>query len=277
MQLGASRMVVLGPGGMLGQMVCRYFAGRVGELVCFSERFGFDPPGVVVRKLLALRPDMVINCVGKFERMPSDGSGLYLVNAVLPLELRIVLPEQTVIVHPSTDGVFSGKGTRPYAAIQPADAEDAYGWSKHLGEQALLGRGNTVVLRTSLIGPDKRPEGAGLLNWFLRQPDGAVLKGFTNHWWNGITTLEWCRQVETMLQEDLGSGARLVQLGTANAISKDGLLRLFAEIFGKSVRIDAHEAAAPVNRVLLSQVTCRPIREQLEELQGVARNFIDGD
>lgn len=270
MNLSDARTVVLGAAGMLGQMVCRYFEPRVRELVRFRQRFGSEPPGAAARKLAALEPDVVINCVGRIKQKSQDPGELHYANAVLPLEWKALLPAGTVLVHPSTDCVFSGKAVRPYKVTDPADAEDVYGWSKHLGETALMDRPNTLILRVSIIGPDDRPEGPGLLNWFLRQPDGAKLKGFTNHWWNGITTWEWCRQVEALLEEGnfQGSGrGRLMQLGTADAISKDGLLRLFAEMFGKPVRIEAHETPQPVYRVLEPEVVCKPIREQLGELR----------
>lgn len=270
MNLAVSRMVVLGPGGMLGQMVCRYFGGRVKELIQFPERFVPEPPGAAVRNLVALMPDLVINCVGKIKQKTQKAGELHYANTVLPLELRALLPPGTVLVHPSTDCVFNGLTRTPYRVTDPVDADDVYGWSKYLGEQALLTRPNTLILRVSIIGPDNRPEGPGLLNWFLRQPDGATVKGFTNHWWNGITTLEWCRQVESFLAAGSGQGETsgvLRQLGTAEAITKDSLLRLFADVFGKQVQIGTHETPQAIYRVLEPEVTCRPIREQLEELR----------
>lgn len=262
-------MVVLGAGGMLGQVVCRHFRPLVGDLIPFSGRFLPGDAGSKVRELASSQPDIVINCAGAIKQRTSDDGALYYANALLPLELKAMLPARTLLIHPSTDCVFSGHSESAYRSDQPADAEDVYGWSKYLGEEALLSRPLTLVPRVSIIGPDEREGGPGLLNWFLRQPDGATLKGFTNHLWNGITTLEWCHQIERRLRsgEDFEPmrGTRL-QLGTEAPIAKCDLLAAFAASFGKRVTIVPHAAESGVNRVLVPDAVCPPIGHQLAEL-----------
>ncbi len=264
-----SRMIVLGARGMLGQVVCRYFRDKVRELAPFSGRFSPADAGRTVRSLAGQRPDIVVNCAGAIKQRTSDDGELYYVNAVLPLEFKALLPPETVLVHPSTDCVFSGRSEAPYHCGQAGDAEDVYGWSKYLGEEALLPRPLTLVPRVSIVGPDDREDGPGLLNWFLRQPDGATINGFTNHHWNGITTLEWCRQIERRLLSGDGlSDARATrfQLGTEASVCKHDLLEAFARKFGKRVTIVPHAGGSAVHRVLRPDTVCPPIDDQLSDL-----------
>lgn len=269
MNLKESRMMVLGARGMLGQVVCRHFRGKVREFIPFAGRFRWADAGSTVRLLAQQDPDIVINCAGAIKQRTSSDGELYHANSLLPLELGALLPPKTLLIHPSTDCVFSGRSESSYSSDRLADAEDAYGWSKYLGEEALLSRPLTLVPRVSIIGPDEREGGPGLLNWFLRQPDGASVKGFTNHLWNGITTLEWCHQIERRLRsgEDftLTRGTRL-QLGTEAPITKCDLLAAIAASFGKCVTIVPHAAESEVNRVLVPDAVCPPIEHQLAEL-----------
>ena len=91
-------------------------------------------------------------------------------------------------MHASSDGVFRPDvGDRN--AVEPGDATDDYGASKCAGERAVLDAGG-LVIRCSIVGPEVL-EPQSLLGWLLRQ-EGEI-RGFTNHLWNGITTLEWAR------------------------------------------------------------------------------------
>jgi hypothetical protein len=54
------------------------------------------------------------------------------------------------------------------------------------------------------------------MNWFLKQK--KYVNGYTNQYWNGITSLEWAKQSLNILQ-NWNLNKNIVQLGT-NVISK---------------------------------------------------------
>ena len=56
------------------------------------------------------------------------------------------------LIYISTDYVFDGRGTRPYAESDPANPISVYGESKRAGElRALAGCNNTLVVRTAWL------------------------------------------------------------------------------------------------------------------------------
>src|ERR1035437_8494613 len=225
-------IVVLGPHGMLGQMVVSWFSHKGYRVIPYEGRFEENSKWLFLNSLNEQEDVIVINCIGKIKQKSTNELDLIWSNSILPLALCEHLKRSVCLIHPSTDCVFDGLTDTPYATNSVPNALDSYGWSKRLGECALSNRPNTFILRVSIIGPDKNPEGKGLLAWFLSNKAGAHLNGFTNHLWNGITTLEWCQQVEKIIHNNIPARpCELIQLGTKEYFTKYQMLELFQKIY----------------------------------------------
>ncbi len=261
------KLIILGSKGMLGQMVKKYFEREKFDIICFDRRFSPENKSEYSDYLRSLRSGYVINCIGKIKQKTNEAGDLLFVNSILPAELRNTLHEDVILIHPSTDCVFNGKMGSPYPATHSADAEDDYGWSKRLGEVVLDGRPNTLIPRVSIIGPDNNPGGKGLLAWVKSNLPGSSVKGFTNHLWNGITTLEWCRQVKNFLNENSEFDFQLVQYGTREFYSKYEMLLMLNEIYELHLQIEPTETEIPVDRRLVPDAVCKNLNQQLEELK----------
>src|SRR5690606_22617416 len=124
----------------------------------------------------------------------------------------------------------------------------------------LFGRPNTIVPRVSIIGPDANPKGKGLLAWVLAQK-GNTIKGFTNHLWNGITTLEWCKKIEELLHQNDKFDFKLEQFGTDESYSKYDMLLLFNKVFDLGMTVDSFESEVPVDRRLSPQIVSKSLPE----------------
>ena len=85
----------------------------------------------------------------------------------------------------ATDCVFSGQ-TGAYSESSAHDALDVYGKTKSLGE---VPSPAVMNLRVSVIGKGSQ----GLYHWVASQPHGAVINGYLDHQWNGITSVEYGR------------------------------------------------------------------------------------
>lgn len=264
-----TKIIILGGKGMLGQMVATFFSKRY-TVSIINERYTFENRSSFFDAIRQEGRGYVINCIGKIKQKSNDLNDLLWVNASLPLDLRINLTKEQFLIHPSTDCVYDGnlKGGK-YKKSHKPNASDEYGWSKYLGEQTLLGFSGSVVVRVSIIGPDKFSKvPKGLLGWFLSNPDRANLKGFTNHYWNGITTLEWCKQIYKLIEtnEIATWEGRLLQLGTKEVYNKKVILDIFQSQYKTNFEISEFETKNAVNRCLQPDIYSHPLEEQIKEL-----------
>ena len=89
-----------------------------------------------------------------------------------------------------------------------------------------------ITFRNSIIGPDLERDGIGLLNWFLQQT--GTVNGYTKSVWSGVTTLFLAQMIERAAIENLHG---LYQLTNNMPITKHDLLKLFAKVFRKEIKI----------------------------------------
>jgi len=261
------KILILGSNGMLGQMARKYFSAHGFEVRAYDERFSYTNRSQYADFLRSVMDGVVINCVGRIRQKTNDLQDLLVANTILPVELRNSLAENVILIHPSTDCIFSGENGAPYAVDHFADAQDDYGWTKRLAEVALTGRPNTLIARVSIIGPDQNHAGKGLLAWVMSNKPGVQVNGFTNHLWNGITTLEWCKQVETFLGKHDQFPFQLMQFGTVDHYSKYDMLNMFNEVYKLGLRVMPTAPLPAIDRRLVPEFICKPLDQQLEELK----------
>lgn len=265
MQAIMKRIYLYGGRGMLGQMVRRYFSGRAGwEVVPIEIRF--DPTNLInhFERYNREPQALFINGIGAIPQKASSVEDFVVANILVPLELARGLAPQHMLVHPSTDCIFSGDLGRPYPRDARPDASDHYGWSKLHAESILGARPRTLIMRTSIVGPSECST-TGLLQWFLSQPANASIQGYTNHFWNGLTTLQWCVELEKLLSLKRDE-AELVQIGTVDGYSKHQMLCMFRDVFRPDINVQPVEHGSPVDRRLLPEVTAPSLAEQLNLL-----------
>lgn len=177
-----------------------------------------------------VKPDFVINCVGVLvQNSREDVANAVLINSYLPHFLSKLGEKNSYkFVHISTDCVFSGR-TGGYVESAFRDGNDNYARSKALGEVI---NDKDLTIRTSIIGPELKTPGTGLLDWFLRQ-EGEV-KGYDRAYWSGVTTLELAAAVAELIEQDI---CGLYHLCPRKKISKYELLLLCANVWDKNVKI----------------------------------------
>jgi dTDP-4-dehydrorhamnose reductase len=100
--------------------------------------------------------DVIVNCAAytKVDDAETHEGDAYAVNAIGPANLAAACAEMGArLVTISTDYVFDGKATIPYAEDQPRDPINAYGRTKAAGEVLALGAhpGGTFVVRTAWL------------------------------------------------------------------------------------------------------------------------------
>jgi len=165
--------------------------------------------------------DWVVNCLGATKPLMGE-SAASVVNAVLPgLMAATCQVVGARMIHASTDCVYDGsQGLR--REEDPPSAQDDYGARKAQGEPP-----GAIVVRCSLVGPECRAPARHLLGKTL---EGLVRQGYTDHLWNGLTTLHWARLVVAAIRfgVTLPSPLHLVPEG---AVTKARLLRTIFQAF----------------------------------------------
>jgi dTDP-4-dehydrorhamnose reductase len=244
------KALILGASGMLGSAMiraliekegweifgtvrsndaARYFPTKIAErLVAGVDVENYD----TLTKLFAqVRPNVVVNCIGLVKQLAESEDPLKAIptNSLLPHRLAVLCDLVGArLVHFSTDCVFSGKKGN-YKESDSSDAEDLYGKSKFLGE---VNYPHAITLRTSIIGHEL--QGArSLIDWFLSQE--RQCKGYTKAIYSGMPTVVLAQLVRDVIipQTDL-TGLYHV---AAKPISKFDLLRLVADVYGKTIEI----------------------------------------
>jgi dTDP-4-dehydrorhamnose reductase len=253
------KILVLGHRGMLGHAVTRRLREEGFAIRTTDVRHGGDE---LIEEVAASDVGAVVNCLGVSASRASGPEELFSTNALLPQRLAAVLGPTRLLIHASTDGVFDGR-RGSYAASEPTNASDPYGLSKRLGELARH-VGRVVIVRCSVIGLDLgRPR--SLLSWLLNQTSDVV--GFTNHIWNGLTSLEWAKIAVRALRNDPTIAPGIHQPACARPVSKYALLNAAARAFRHEVAIAPQDDHSPVDRTLIPTIACPPVEQQLEELR----------
>ncbi len=255
------KIVVLGENGMLGHVVVRVLTEAGHEVLGNETRFDSSEPSAFIKNVLARRPDAVVNCVGLRPGIGISDNRMRDVNTLLPALVSEAIKGVGRFVHASSDAIYcSQKPAR--RSEEPGDATDSYGRDKWDAEVAVRASG-ALVIRASIIGPERGTQ-RSLMGWFLSKKE--TVSGYTNHVWNGITTLEWARLCDQLLTGDITKGT-LFQPGIWPPVSKAELLNLIGEIWDAPIGIEPVEAAIAVQRSLVPDVLCPPIKHQLLDLK----------
>lgn len=266
------KVLVIGANGMLGYAVSEYYT-RKGYAVTRLSRTEFNIAKDPVAKLepFVAGAEMVINCAGVIKPMIASTpiEDVLRVNAIFPRNLAKLCDRHGVhCYHVTTDCVYSG-ARGEYTEADMFDADDVYGMSKNGGDNS-----ECMTLRTSIIGEEKG-QSRSLLEW-ARSNAGKAVNGFTNHRWNGVTTLYLAEVIETI--ESTGQYAKgLFHVHSPNTLNKFELLTQISDAYELKLSISAVEAKDRIDRNLASvqpltaAVSVKTIKQQLEEMRAFFR------
>jgi dTDP-4-dehydrorhamnose reductase len=153
------KILLLGKNGQLGWELQRSLA-VLGDVVALdrssAEQCGdLNNLAGLAHTVRALQPQVIVNAAAytAVDKAECERDLTRTVNAVAPA----VLAEEAarinaLLVHYSTDYVFDGSGTRPWAELDAPAPLNVYGQSKLEGEQAIQAAGpNHLILRTSWV------------------------------------------------------------------------------------------------------------------------------
>lgn len=146
-----TRYLVTGAGGMLGHDLLRILAGRD---VTPLTRADLDVTDAAAVRDAVTGHDVVINAAAytAVDDAESHEADAFAVNATGAGNLADAAAEHGArLVHVSTDYVFAGTASAPYAEDTPRAPVGAYGRTKAAGEELVLRHPRTYLVRTAWL------------------------------------------------------------------------------------------------------------------------------
>lgn len=270
------KVVIIGPTGMLGSMVYDVLQDKYQVILVFRDQeklqlldqnyggvgnhrpvyfdlsqiandyltgFSTSKLGPTLQKFVSLvgPVDAIINCAGIIKPYTLvNPQNTLLINSILPHLLSLIYQDR--LIHISTDCVFNGIDGAPYDEEDLPSPTDWYGLSKSLGEP----KEHSLVFRTSLIGPEIA-NFRGLLQWFKSQK-GKKVKGFINHFWNGLTTKQLAKIIDQIIANRQFPQKGLFHL-FSTPVSKYDMLTKFRQKYHLDITI-IKDKSNPIDRRL---------------------------
>ncbi|MFL2840726.1 MAG: dTDP-4-dehydrorhamnose reductase [Pseudohongiellaceae bacterium] len=162
------RIVLLGALGQLGSLI-KQAAPADTKLFAFNSR-DFDICNLAQHELLyrELAPTTIINSAAytQVDKAESEKDQAFKVNTEGPANIAKACPENSRIIHISTNFVFDGQKQSPYMPDDLALPLNIYGASKLAGEEKLMElRPDSTVIRTAWL---YSAEGSNFVNTMLK-------------------------------------------------------------------------------------------------------------
>ncbi|HEX8962642.1 MAG TPA: dTDP-4-dehydrorhamnose reductase [Rhodocyclaceae bacterium] len=149
------KILLTGRNGQVGWELERALA-PLGQVVAFDHAaLDLSQPGRIAAAVRDVRPDVVVNAAAytAVDKAESDLAAATAINGEAPG----ILAEEAkrvgaLLIHYSTDYVFDGSKSGPYAEEDEPNPLNAYGRSKLAGERAIQAvGGHHLILRTTWI------------------------------------------------------------------------------------------------------------------------------
>lgn len=239
--MSINKLVIFGGNGMLGKYIYTYFKQQNNLQVISLKRSDYD---VLHHNLDALDQlfklhnldsnTFVFNAIGAIPHQSiTNNQDYYKINSVFPMLLSYICNKyNTKLIHPTTDCVFSGNQGM-YNEDSIHDSTDHYGISKSIGENI-----DACIIRTSIIGENTK--GISLVEWIKQNQNGNI-SGYINHYWNGITCLQYAKILDYMITNNIyWKGVK--HINSPNIISKANLLELINKQYNLNINIHKIES-----------------------------------
>lgn len=153
------RVLILGANGQLGSDLVRAagdYAARFEIVPLYRKDLDVSQLDSIPAVLSQYAFDVLVNCTGyhKTDEVDQHASEAFLINAQATRRLaQACRARRARLVHISTDYVFDGKASRPYAETDPPSPLNVYGASKLVGENLALAEyaSGTVIMRVASL------------------------------------------------------------------------------------------------------------------------------
>lgn len=262
------KVFVLGYTGMLGRYVYTYLKSTKYNVIGLS-RTELDASKVSKIEDLSFlnlnNDDVIINCMGIIKQRKNINKLEFIkVNSVFPYIL-VDLCENVGcnLIHVSTDCVYDGFGGN-YDEHHEHNVNDIYGITKSLGEPE-----NATVIRTSIIGEEIN-QTRSLVEW-VKSNKNKKVNGYTNHFWNGITCLQFIKVCENII-ENKSYWRGVKHVFSPTSVTKYELINMISDIYNLNIEVIKHKTKIKCDRTLSSlrndvKIVIPELKQQIKEMK----------
>ena len=151
------RVLISGAGGQLGQALVAHAATLGLDAIAMDSRtLDITREADVQAAIQAHRPHVLINAAAytAVDKAEADAARAHAVNVDGPRNLALACAQHGArLIHVSTDFVFDGKASTPYAPDAPCNPLGVYGQTKRDGECAVLAAlpDQSTIVRTAWV------------------------------------------------------------------------------------------------------------------------------
>jgi len=150
------KVMLVGKNGQVGrELAQRLIANKFDVLALGRQELDITQGADVMRQVLEFNPSFIVNCAAytTVDRAESDVEAAYQGNELGPKNLALAANEcGAVLLHLSTDYVFSGTKEGSYLETDPVAPSGVYGASKLAGEKAIAESCRQhIILRTAWV------------------------------------------------------------------------------------------------------------------------------
>jgi dTDP-4-dehydrorhamnose reductase len=265
------KILIFGVNGMLGRYVNTFLQNTKKYTVIPITRKDFDVIQDISKLedfLLVKKIDnktCIINCIGLIpQRFKNNvnSNDYFLVNSIFPQLLSKYSKKYSAkMIQPTTDCVYNGSKGK-YVETDYHDEEGVYGTSKSLGECSCC-----TVIRTSIIG-EELDNKYSFLEWVKNSK--GIIHGYNNHLWNGITCLQYCKIINSIITKNLfWKGVKHIY--SPDTKSKYELCEIIKYVYNVPVEIKKKEQGDKVDKTLYSNYDLPfeipTLEEQIKDLK----------
>jgi dTDP-4-dehydrorhamnose reductase len=234
------KVLILGHTGMLGHMIFKYLKNKKAIIDTTNLRWPSDELKIYIKNYDG---DYIINCIGSIPQR----TNIFDVNWELPIFLDFY--SKCKIIHPGTDG---------------DNDRNPYGFSKKIARDFVLNTsGKTKSIKTCIIGPELGTK-SSLMEWFLSNQDNESVFGYTEHFWNGATTLTWSEYAYDLMTNWEKYDKEIIL--HSKCISKKELLETLNKVFLRKIIIEAKNETK-LDRCLIGGIEIPDLETQLDALK----------
>jgi dTDP-4-dehydrorhamnose reductase len=239
------RVLILGHNGMLGHVVYNFLKQQKIKVRTIEHRW---PSDNFVNEIINSKDDFIINCIGSIPQKENKNTDFISNNFLLPVFLSNFFKNK--IIHASSD-----------CENYNENIDDLYIKSKIKAYEYLSFNKNIKIIKTSIIGPEIKSK-KSLWEWISNNKNKQIF-GYTNHLWNGITTLQWAKIALMIIQNDIKNN--IVNIGSAS-ISKFQLLNILNKKLNLNKNIIPQNSNRSIDRFIYTDFIVDDIEKQIDDM-----------